>query len=56
MTAPGPAYPALVLNHKGSLAENLIGDGHHRYYVLIDAGWRGHVPIVHRHNQRRAVA
>jgi hypothetical protein len=43
MAASGSSYPALVLT-----ASNLLTDGHHRYYVLIDGGWQGMVPIVRR--------
>lgn len=45
MIKPGETYPALVLGRS-----NIIADGHHRHYRLLDAGWRGRVPVV---RQRR---
>lgn len=47
MVAPGLSYPALVLGAKGSSAANTIADGHHRYFILLDQGWQGRVPVVH---------
>lgn len=47
MNEPGLTYPALTLG-----ADNVIINGHHRYYVLLDGGWRGDVPIVR--TQKRA--
>ena len=41
MTAPGDAYPAIVID-----AENRIIDGHHRYWTLVDLRWQGRVPVV----------
>lgn len=48
MVAPGPSYPALVLGALGTAEENTICDGHHRCYLLLDQGWKGRVPVVHR--------
>lgn len=47
MVAPGLSYPALILGAKGGAGANTVVDGHHRYFVLLDQGWRGRVPVVH---------
>lgn len=49
MKAPGPAYPALIVSKNGKV----IADGHHRYWLLMEGGYRGTVPVV---RQKRAGA
>ena len=47
MVAPGLSYPALIVGVLGTAGANTIVDGHHRYFVLLDQGWKGRVPVVH---------